>query len=161
MLQKRSSRLCIKTWMSCHLCISKLNCEINCRTETIYCFFGCFKVMYAWIVSCLVKNLKFPQVIVTNKIWFHETFSNFVFVLKWELSLFRGKPKSFFKHDQYTNPETKYLHLIILIWRCYWVFDSWTKNRLRFYIKQLLFLCFYVYLYGKVKQSLFLYALTL
>lgn len=31
-------------------------------------------------------------------------------------------------NDQYNNSETRYLHLIILVWRCYWVFDWWTKN---------------------------------
>lgn len=135
--------------------------QIKCRSETMYCFFWMFQsnvCIYSFL--CWSKILNFRKSLSQKK--FDSMKPSQILYLYWNGNyLYSEANQNVFKHDQYNNPETKYLHLIILIWKCYWVFDLWTKNRLRFYIKQLLFLWFYVYLYGKVKQSLFLYALTL
>lgn len=160
-MQKRSSGSCKKSWMSCHLCISKLNRANKVSFWNNVLLFWMFQsnvCIYSFL--CWSKILNFRKSLSQKKLilW---NLLKFCICTEMGIIFIQRQTKMFFKHDQYNNPETKYLHLIILIWKCYWVFDLWTKNRLRFYIKQLLFLWFYVYLYGKVKQSLFLYALTL
>lgn len=75
----------------------------------------------------LVNNLKFPQIIVQKKIDSMKA-SKSLYLLWNGYYLYSEENQIVILNDQYNNSETRYLHLIILVWRCYWVFDWWTKN---------------------------------